>query len=72
MAEDESDDEAGPASAVPGFMAETQAEEEDRTAGAPSSLRWDPALGRPRLSLRAAVRNHAPKFCSSSATHASW
>ena len=63
VAEDESDDEAeaGPASAVPGFMAETQAEEEDRTAAAPSSLRWDPALGRPRLSLRAAVRNHAPK-----------
>ena len=63
VAEDESDDEAeaGPASAVPGFMAETQAEEVDRTAGAPSSLRWDPALGRPRLSLRAAVRNHAPE-----------
>ena len=35
VAEDESDDEAGPASAVPGFMAETQAEEEDRTAAAP-------------------------------------
>ena len=66
VAEDESDDEAEgatPASAVPGFMAETQSqgEEDDRTASAPSSLRWDPALGRPRLSLRAAVRNHPPK-----------
>ena len=64
VAEDESDDEAegvATASAVPGFMAETQGEEDDRTASAPSSLRWDPALGRPRLSLRAAVRNHPPK-----------
>jgi hypothetical protein len=62
VAEDESDDEAeGAASAMPGFMAETQDEEDDRTASTPSSLRWDPALGRPRLSLRAAVRNHLPK-----------
>ena len=32
----------------------------DPTDQKPSSLRWDPATGRARLSLRAAVRNHTP------------
>jgi|SaaInlV_125m_DNA_1040241.scaffolds.fasta_scaffold05237_4 hypothetical protein len=32
----------------------------DPTAREPSSIRWDPSLGRPRLSLRAAVQNHQP------------
>ena len=51
----------------PGWTADTQLSQvpggpggpPDRTADAPSSLRWDPSSGRARLSLRAAVRNHA-------------
>ena len=58
LAEDDSDDEVQ-ASALPAFLLNTQhAAGPDRTASAPSSFRWDPSSGRPKLSLRAAVRNH--------------
>jgi hypothetical protein len=74
LEEQESDEEAdAPAAAavVPTFFNETQGEGSqrdadgdvvaDRTAKAPSSLRWDPVKGAARLSLRAAVRNHSGK-----------
>jgi len=58
LAEEDSDDEVQ-ASALPAFLLNTQhAAGPDRTASAPSSFRWDPSSGRPKLSLRAAVRNH--------------
>ncbi len=59
--EEEDDDDKVMASALPSFLLATQMSSgPDRTASAPSSFRWDPSSGRPRLSLRAAVRNHTP------------
>ena len=66
MEEDEEDDEEEITPAVvPGFFGESQLPGSqgagpDPTDQKPSSLRWDPATGRARLSLRAAVRNHTP------------
>ena len=64
LKEVDSADEAdgGDAVMTPDFLDDTQESSQvtggDPTADAPSSLRWDPARGTPRLSLRAAVRNH--------------
>jgi hypothetical protein len=58
LAEEESDDDDEEVGPMPAFLYETQLDANDPTRTAPSSVRWDPSLGRPRLSLRAAVRNH--------------
>lgn len=60
VAEQESDEEEDAGSALRADLMESQGDDsgDQGTAGAPSSLRWDPTLGQPRLSLRAAVRNH--------------
>ena len=60
-----SDEEEITPAVVPGFFGESQLPGSqgagpDPTDQKPSSLRWDPATGRARLSLRAAVRNHTP------------
>jgi hypothetical protein len=59
--DEDSDDEDNLAQLVPDSLQESAVgtqTEPDRTASEPSSLKWDAAYGRPRLSLRAAVRNH--------------
>lgn len=63
VAKDESEDDSGSESDrgnEPALYDTGGNEDVDPTAREPSSIRWDPSLGRPRLSLRAAVQNHQP------------